>query len=95
MNPGQFRSFSKYRGAIWLSYGKASIFQVTRELGLCVLVGILSVEVSSPDNCAFLFVLLARLGALLLKRTPTIDGGLYHASNEHTTGLVVISCLEL
>ena len=70
MNSGQFRSFSKYRGAIRLSYGKASICQVTRELGLCVLVGILSVEISSPYKCAFLFVLLARLCAVLFEKNP-------------------------
>ena len=79
----QCGTFSEDRGAKGCSYSKTSIRQVAGEFRLRILAGVLTIKISSPCESAFLAMLLVQPDAQITGNMhSTIDGGLYHASNE-------------
>ena len=58
-NVSQRSTFGEDRGAMRRGYGKTSIWQVARDFTLRILVGVLTIEVSSPYKSTFLAILLA------------------------------------
>ena len=68
---------------------ESSVDQVAVELGLCILVGILAVEIRRSDKCAFLFLYVSSC-IFLRFELPTLAGGSYHASSVEASCVVFV-----